>query len=88
MFRKYSANLLENTHAELRLQSNFIEISPRDGFSPVNLLHTFRTLFYKNTFEGLLLRNETRHGRKDNLNFLAILGLAILANIIFLKKKR
>ena len=35
--------------------SNFIEIALRHGCSPVNLLHIFRTLFPKNTSEGLLL---------------------------------
>ena len=38
-----------------KLQSDFIEISLRHGFSPVKLLHIFRTPFYKNTSEGLLL---------------------------------
>ena len=37
------------------LQSNFIEITLKHGFSPVNLLHIFRTLFPKNTSGGLLL---------------------------------
>ena len=34
---------------------NFIEITLRDGSHPVNLLHFFRTPFYKNTYGGLLL---------------------------------
>ena len=33
----------------------FIEIALRNGCSPVNLLHIFRTLFPKNNSEGLLL---------------------------------
>ena len=33
----------------------FIEITLQLGCSPVNLLHTFRTLFHKNTYGGLLL---------------------------------
>ena len=37
------------------LKSNFIEIALRHGCSPVNLLHTFRTPFYKNTYGGLCL---------------------------------
>ena len=36
-----------------KLQSNFIEITLRHGCSIVNLLHIFKTLFYKNTFGGL-----------------------------------
>ena len=40
----------------IKLQSNFIEITRWDWFSPVNLLHIFRTIFYKNTSGGLLLR--------------------------------
>ena len=35
--------------------SNFIEITLRHGYSPVNLLHIFRTPFTKNTFRRLLL---------------------------------
>ena len=34
---------------------NFIEITLRHGYSPLNLLHIFRTPFSKNTSEGLLL---------------------------------
>ena len=33
----------------IKLKSNFIEITLRHGFSPVNLLHIFRILFPKNT---------------------------------------
>ena len=36
-------------------QSNFIEIAIWHGLSPANLLHIFRTSFYKNTSGGLLL---------------------------------
>ena len=38
-----------------KLLSSFIEITPLRGWSPVNLLHIFRTIFYKNTFGELLL---------------------------------
>ena len=38
-----------------KLQSNFIEIALRHGYSPVNLLHIFRTPFPRNTSEWLLL---------------------------------
>ena len=52
----------------IKLQSNFIEIALRHGCSPVNLLHIFRTPFYKNTSGGLLLkpnREETYAGNSD-----------------------
>ena len=39
-----------------KLQSNFIEITFRHGFSPLNLIHIFRTLFYRNTCGGVLLK--------------------------------
>ena len=42
----------------INLQSNFIEIAPRHEDSPVNLLHIFRTPFYKDTSGRLLLMNE------------------------------
>ena len=34
--------------------SNFIEITLQHWVSPVNMMHIFRTAFYKNTYEGLL----------------------------------
>ena len=37
------------------LQSSFIEITLPHGCSHVDILHIFRSPFYKNTFEGLLL---------------------------------
>ena len=39
----------------IKLQNNFIEFTLLHGCSPVNLLHIFRTLFYRNT-SGLLLK--------------------------------
>ena len=39
----------------IKLQSNFIEITLRHGCSTVNLLHTFRTPFPRNTYGWLLL---------------------------------
>ena len=38
-----------------KVACNFIEITLRDGCSPVNLLHIFRTPFPENIFGGLLL---------------------------------
>ena len=40
----------------IKLQNSFIEITLRDGCSPVNLMHIFRTPFLKNTSGWLLLR--------------------------------
>ena len=37
-------------------QSNFIEITLRHGFSPVNVLYIFRAAFPKNTSGWLLLK--------------------------------
>ena len=39
----------------IKLQSNFLEIALRYGWSPVNLLHIFRTPFPRNTSGWLLL---------------------------------
>ena len=39
----------------IKLQSNFIEITFRNGCSAVNLLHSFKTLFLKNMSGELLL---------------------------------
>ena len=43
----------------IKLHSNFIEITLWHGYSPVNLLHIFRTPFPKNSSEGLLLIEAT-----------------------------
>ena len=50
----------------IKLQSNFIEIALRHGYSPLNLLHIFRTPFSKNT-SGLLLLFLTVHFVLHNL---------------------
>ena len=42
-------------------RSAIFEISLRHGCSPVNLLHIFRTTFFKNTSEGLLLKVKSLH---------------------------
>ena len=39
----------------IKLQSNFIEITFRHESCPINLLHIFRTPFHKNNSEGLLI---------------------------------
>ena len=41
--------------SKIKLLGNSIEIIFPYGYFPVNLLHIFRTPFYKNTFERLLL---------------------------------
>ena len=45
---------------------NFIEITLRHGCSPVNLLHIFRTPFFKNTSGWLLLYNLDAILEKEN----------------------
>ena len=45
----------------IKLQSNFIEITLRHGWSPVNLQHIFKILFLKNTSGRLLLKIKTLH---------------------------
>ena len=47
----------------IKLQSNFIEITRRHGYSPVYSLHIFRTRFPKITFGGLLLKLGWCHAR-------------------------
>ena len=54
-FRKGILKICSKFTGEYPCQTNFIEITLRHGCSPVNLLHIFRTLFYKNTFGWLLL---------------------------------
>ena len=40
----------------IKLQTNFVEITLRDEYSPVNLLHIFRTPFRRNISGWLLLK--------------------------------
>ena len=47
----------------INLQSDFIEITLHHGWSPVNLLHIFRTPYLKNTSERLLLNGAVYHPR-------------------------
>ena len=47
---KYTGEHSCQTVISIKLQSSFIEITLRLGYSPVNLLHIFRTSFYNNTF--------------------------------------
>ena len=60
VFWKYAANLQENTHAEVQFhwscKATLLKHTSTWGFS-VNLLHIFRTPFYKNTSEVLLLNH-------------------------------
>ena len=66
----------------VKLQSNFVEIAHPHRYSPVNLLHIFRTPFYKNSFEGLL-----SFGVKDVLWLTKLFYiLALFVNVKVLKK--
>ena len=40
---------------DLQLLCNFIDIALQDGFSPVTVLHIFRTPIYKSTYGGIFL---------------------------------
>ena len=55
-FRKGVLKICSKFKGEDKLQSNFIETTPRHGGFPVNLLHIFRTPVSKNTCGGLLLQ--------------------------------
>ena len=50
---EYMQQIYRRTH--MPKCDNFIEITLRHGCSPVNLLHIFRTPFYKNAYGGLVL---------------------------------
>ena len=47
----------------IKLQSNFIEITPRHECSLVYLLHIFRLFFSRNTFRGLRLPLQLQNSR-------------------------
>ena len=53
---KFTGEHLCRSAISIKLQSNFIEIKLWHRCSHVNLLHIFRTAFYRNTYEGLLLK--------------------------------
>ena len=55
LFWKYAANLQENNGVVFNKVAIFIEITLPHVCFPLNLLYIFRTPFYKNTYEGLLL---------------------------------
>ena len=55
MFWKYTADLQENTHAEVPFQFYFIEIAFQHRWSPVNLLYIFRKSFLRNASGWMLL---------------------------------
>ena len=50
----------------IKLLCNFIEITPPRGCSHVNLLHIFRTHFYKIIFWGMLLRMKKLFSKVGN----------------------
>ena len=47
--------IMQQIYRRTPMLSNFIEITLQHGCSPVNMLHIFRTAFYKNTYERLLV---------------------------------
>ena len=58
MFWKYAANLHGN-----------VEITLQHGFSPVNLLHTFRTLFPNNTSISCITRNHPQTSQTSHTTY-------------------
>ena len=52
VFWKYAANLQENTHAEVQMQSSFIEITLRQGFFSCKFAAYFQSTF---SYEKLLV---------------------------------
>ena len=55
--RKFTGEHPFRSAISIKLQSNFTENTLRHGFSPVNMLHIFRTTFLKNTSGWLFLSN-------------------------------
>ena len=60
--KRYSENIQQiyrrhpcRSAISIKLLCNFLETTLRHGFSPINLLHIFRTPFLKNTSGWLLL---------------------------------
>ena len=53
---KFTGDYPYRSAISIKLLWNFIEITIRLGYSPVNLLHIFITPFYKNTSGWLLLK--------------------------------
>ena len=66
----FSKVALHRSAISIKLQSN-LQIALRLGWSPVNLLHIFRTPFPKNTF-GWLLLNKAFSGLNADLQILII----------------
>ena len=56
-----------------KLLYNIIEITLRHGCHPANLLHIFRTPFFKNTSGGLRLKREHWH---ENINHCVLTNTA------------
>ena len=61
-----------------KLQSDFIKVTLQHGCSLVNLLNIFRTSFYKNTYEGLLL---TTASAEEPIYFRLISRLLMISSL-------
>ena len=65
----------EHPRRSMKLHCNFIDITLRQGCSPVNLLHVFRTLFPMNTSGRLILTKisfpaaDTTAGPEKNMSY-------------------
>ena len=52
IWSKFTGELPNRSVVSIKMLCNSIEIALRHGCFPVNLLHIFRTSFYKNTYGG------------------------------------
>ena len=52
---KFTREHQSRSAISMKLLCNFIEITLRHGCSPLDLMHIFRTLFYKSSSSGLFL---------------------------------
>ena len=69
----------------IKLRSNFVEITPLHGCSPVNLLHIFRTPFSKNTYGWLFLAIWIRNQfLREHLSFSTWAGFSLISIYSFL----
>ena len=68
----------------IKLQSNFIEIALRHGYSPVNLLYIFRTPFPRNTSVWLLLYHMSKILFTEAL-YSVINGNALITSLLIFK---
>ena len=62
IYSKFTGEYPCRSVISIKMFCNFIEITLRHGYSPVNLLHIFKTPFVKDTSGGLLLVIDASNG--------------------------